>query len=899
MIIDAPAGFGKTTLLRSVYKLLTSEQQAVAWLTLDTGDNDLDQFAYNLTQALQKMLLATRIFSEVVATEKSYEDLSQSTAGLLDAVIATALPFVLILDEFETLHSPAVLSLIQQTIDTLGTGQQIIIGARGKSLLNLARLRARQELLECDAIHLRFSLQETTEFLRDKRCLTLADPELKRLHEITDGWPAALWLASLALENNPDPRQFVETFSGSNSTIATYLAEDVLSQKPQYLQEFILQTSILQQFCIESCNAITGRDDSQRLLEEVERSNMFIAPLDEQRKWFSYHPLFSTFLRSQLEQKYPGLSRTLHRRASNWYLQQDRPIPAIDHAVLTQDKTLLLELLEQKAESLLLQGRVRLLARWFDTLKGTTLEGNQKLIFVYAWVLIHTNRSAEALALLEAVGSNDIADDVHSGSTKRMSYAASMALRTFSLVMLDRIEETAPIWEGAQVLQNDAYAPFLQTMLMIGCAYYYATIGRHQEARLALDRVTQQYSTGRSLFGGAVAGYMNSMLDMLQGKFRSAAARLHLLIGEQRPPGMGRYGADSGFSSLYLAEIYYETGMLDQARRLLKMYLPLVKEAGMPDHLIASHLIYVRILRAEGNGNDALQTLFDMEHLGLQRGLTRLVDMARIERARGAMLEQDLDTAKEMLALINPVSVNAHPDFQPIANDIDSPTLALLRMQIHSGQALGAVPLLKEHLGDAVRRGRVRYALRTKVLYAMAMGFASVQAESKGLALVKLAEALIEAQPENFVRIFQDEGPALLRLIEELLTALQNLPQGKLYATFTLRDQNVIRLFAEKIITAQNTSRSNPSEPKFEQVGPMGMDKSSRPATPKISGAVTEREREVLWLLAEGHGNQVIAEKLFVSVTTVRAHLRNINQKLNAHNRTEAIAIARRRAIIR
>ena len=898
MVIDAPAGFGKTTLLHSLHHLLTTENKAVAWLTLDVGDNDLDQLTVNLAQALEKMLLTASIFANIFADETTAHSRNQSPPDILDTVVASALPFVLILDEFETLRSPAVLSLIQQTIETLGAGQQIIIGSRGKPLLNLARLRARQQLLECDATHLRFSLNETIEFLRDKRHLKLADQDLKQLHTITDGWPAALWLSSLALENNPDPRQFVQTFSGSNNTIATYLAEDVLSQKPEYLQAFILQTSILDQFCIENCNAVTGATNSRQLLEEIERSNMFITPLDEQRKWFSYHPLFATFLRSQLEQKYPGLSRTLHRRAAGWYLEQDRPIPAIDHAVLSCDKTLVLELLEQKAESLLLQGRVRLLARWFDTLKGQSIEDNPKLTFVYAWVLIHTNRSAEALALQESMGSSDSIDDCNAASDKRMSYPASMALRTFSLVMLDRIEETAPIWDGAHGLENDAYAPFLQTMLMIGCAYYYATIARYQEARQALDRVTQQYSTGRSLFGGAVAGYMNSMLDMLQGKFRSAAARLHLLIGEPTPPGIARVGADSGFSSIYLAEIYYEIGMLDEAKRLLKMYLPLVKEAGMPDHLIASHLIYVRILRAEGNINDALQTLFDMEHLGLQRGLSRLVEMARIERARGAILDRDLVTAKDMLGLVNTTSVSNHPDFQPIANDIDSPTLALLRLKIHTGQALVAVPLLKAHLEDASRRGRVRYALRTKVLYALALEYA----KQRELALVTLAEALHEALAENFVRIFQDEGPAILALIEELLDALQNKPQGKSHAGFAdKRHQTALRLFAEKIIDSYDHTNVATNDEISKQRVAIAEDESQniRPRTAKNSGDVTERERDVLLLLAKGHGNQVIAEKLFVSVTTVRTHLRNINLKLDAHNRTEAIAIARKRAIIR
>ncbi|PUA20485.1 LuxR C-terminal-related transcriptional regulator [Glaciimonas sp. PCH181] len=900
MMITAPAGFGKTTLLRSLHDLLIADGKAVAWLTLDSGENDLDQLIQNLAQALQKMCAGDG-FSDAIQIDTAAHPHDQLRSGLMDTIIATALPFVLILDEFENLHSPAVLSLIQQAIETLGVGQQIIIGSREKPLLNLARLRARQQLLECDATHLRFSLQETTEFLRDKRQLALTDQEYRKLHEVTDGWAAALWLSSLALENNPDPRQFVKTFSGLNSTIASYLAEDVLSRKPQYLQEFILQTSILHQFCVESCNAVTGRQDSQQLLDECERSNMFITPLDDQRHWFSYHPLFATFLRAQLEQRYPGLSQSLHRRAANWYLEQDRPIRAIDHAVAAGDDVLVLALLEKKAESLLLQGRVRLLARWFDSLKRTSLESKPKLIFVYAWVLIHTNRSAEALALVEAIDNknkgsiHDSADASVLDPDVFLSYPASMALRTFSLVMLDRIEETAPIWEGAHLLENAEYGPFLHTMLLIGCAYYYATIGRYQEARQALDRVPRQCANTRSLFGDAVAGYMNSMLDMLQGKFRSAAARLHMLIGEQPTQGIARHAADSGFSSIYLAEIYYETGALDKAKRLLKMYLPLVKEAGVPDHVISSHVIYARILRAEGNSNDALQALFDMEHLGLQRGLSRIVNMARIERARGALLDGDLVAAKELLALIPTAIPSDHRDFQPIANDIDSPTLALMRLKIQCNQAAVALPLLKEHLQDAYRRGRMRYALRTKVVYALAL----THAGQRNLALRTIAEALQEALSETFTRIFLDEGPELIGLIEEFLDDSQRLsknalPQALDGGSGSPHISAELILFARKICDAyKETHKIVPKH--FPSPPP---EQTSRPRNAG-NNEVTDRERDVLQLLAQGYGNQIIAEKLFVSVTTVRAHLRNINLKLEVHNRTEAIAIARKRAIIR
>lgn len=874
LLVQAPAGFGKTTLLRHLYDLSCAQDKAVAWLTLDAGDNDLDQFMACLNQMFEQMNDRCPLHERSPSGEAADHAL-----GFIEAIAATNLPFLLILDEFEHIHNPAALSVLQQIIEVLGPQQQIIIGSREHPPLSLGRLRTRQQLLEINASQLRFSLEEASEFLRNKRHLKLDDQDIEKLQQVTDGWVAALWLSSLALEGNTDPKRVVQTFSGSNTAIASYLAEDVLAHKPQHLQDFILQISILQQFCAESCNAVTGRDDSRQLLQEIERSNLFITPLDEQHIWYSFHPLFSKFLRLQLERQHAGFAATLHRRAALWYLEQKRPTRAIDHAIASGNQYLLVELLKQNAESLLLQGRVRLLARWFDALDRACLVANAKLVYVYVWVLIHTNRSAEALILLESI--------THGDAGSPISHRTYLMLKTFGLVMLDRIEETAPMWEDPHILNEATQEPLLRNMLLIGCAYYNAMVGRYQEARQMLDQATQERTAVGQLFGVVVAGYIHSMLDLLQGRLRASCARLRAIVGEPtaHQPAAGarlgalsglksepqklRHGSDSGFASVYLAEVLYEMDQLDEAKHLLKMYLPLVKEAGLPDQIIISHLIYARILRAENNPNDALQTLLDMEQLGLERGLTRIVDSARLERARSATLDDNLETAKLLLEQVGCAAPRR--DLHMVANDTETPQLGLWRWQIHSGQASATLPPLKEHLKDAQRRGRLRYALRVKVLYAMALSHSG----QRNPALRTLREALQEAQAEGFVRAFKDEGPALLALLREMLDGMREA---------TCPEHAGLMQFAEAIVSASHAADQPASN-------------AEHPAQ-TAENELTGRELDVLRLLAKGNCNQAIAEKLFVSVTTVRTHLRNINLKLNAHNRTEAIAIARNMAII-
>jgi len=345
------------------------------------------------------------------------------------------------------------------------------------------------------------------------------------------------------------------------------------------------------------------------------------------------------------------------------------------------------------------------------------------------------------------------------------------------------------------------------------------------------------------------------------------------IASDGTPP---RNGAESGFASLYLAEVLYEMDSLVEAKRLLKLFLPLVKDAGIPDQLIASHVIYARILRAEGNANDALQVLLELEQSGMQRRLPRVVDAARMELARAAVLRGDIDEARSTFALVGQSPSWQRRDMQMIATDIESPLLAAARIQIHGGQAAAVLPQLKEHLQEAYARGRMRYALRVKVLYALALS----QAGQRNPALRTIRETMQDAMEEAFVRVFKDEGPALIALVRDMLEGIQEAAG---------QEGSALRGFAERVI----------HRPRLQQVREVE-DMAAAPDSVSHSGGgeLTERELDVLLLLAQGCGNQAIAEKLFVSVTTVKTHLRNINLKLGAHNRTEAISIARRVGII-
>lgn len=890
ILLQAPAGFGKTTLLRHLHELSLEQGHATLWWTVDGGDNDLEQLAANVGHVLTTLYGGSSALDESSRHALAAPAQADHLAALIEAIVASNRPFLLLLDEFEQLQNPSALAIVQQIVEVLGPGQRIAIATREAPLLSLGRLRARQQLLEFGARELRFSLEETGEFLCTRQHLALDSQDLHRLQRATEGWAAALWLSSLALKSG-DAKRFTRHISGTGTAIAAYLAGEVLAHQALAMQQFLLEIGGLGQFCAALCDAVTGRADSRQLLEEIERANLFITPLDETRSWYRFHPLFADFLRARLEQQSPGRAGLLYQRAAQWYLEQRQPVPAIDFAILAGEQEFALTLLEQHAAPLFLHGRIRVLARWFDALERNALLGHATLASVYAWVLVHSNRSAEALPLLESLRMRQ-----DGAALPQQSY---LVLKIFGLFMLDRFEDTAALWNDPAIFGAAVGDPLSRSMLLIGCGYYHAATFRYREARHWLDQATQARTEVGPLFSVAVAGYIHSMVDLMEGRLHAAAARMRALMADpnmQVPNAGKRMGAliglapqtgigagraaeqpDSGFASVYLAEVLYEQDETGEAMALLKRYLPFVKETGIPDQLIASHILYARLLLQAGQPIESQQTLIDLEQLGKQRGLPRVVDMARLERARAAVLAGQLDGAKALLARVGLAPPWLRPNLQMATSDIESPMLGLRRWQIHAGQAETALPFLKDALKEAHRHGRIRYGLRLKLLYALALR----QTGERNTALRTLRETLQEAMPERFIRIFKDEGALLTGLLHELLDHL-SASQGQ--------DTAMLRQFAEAIA-------GNAPPPGHAPDATHAMP-AAEPATPLADSELTSRELDVLRLLADGLSNQIIADKLFVSVTTVRTHLRNINLKLDARSRTEAIAIARRRAII-
>lgn len=364
LLVCAPAGFGKTTLLAQLAQQARAGGDAVAWLTLDGADNDAARFVACLAAATGALMAAAETLDGAnhPANRQADHPADEAALALLAALAACTEPFMLFLDEFEHVTDPAVLGLTRALIARLPPDAQIVIGARSLPDLGLGGLRARGRALEFDADALRFSLDESSAFLARRTSLPVQD--VQALHRTAEGWAAALWLAAAALERHPHSHAFVDGFSGSQAALASYLADDVLARQDAPIRQFLLRTSILRTLSAPLCDAVLGRADSAALLQAIANANLFLGMRRDAAGEYRYHGLFAGFLRSRLAAQAPHDLPVLHAAASRWYEAQGRAVPAIDHAIEAGDVQRSVAMLTQHAGGLIAEGRGGLLGRW-------------------------------------------------------------------------------------------------------------------------------------------------------------------------------------------------------------------------------------------------------------------------------------------------------------------------------------------------------------------------------------------------------------------------------------------------------------------------------------------------------------------------------------------------------
>ncbi len=866
IVVRAPAGFGKTTLMAELMAHLRKQGTPAAWLTLDVADNDPVRFLTYLIAAIQKGIPEF----ELRGHEPDLMFAGHAPTGvflyLLDRLSTLAAPLTLFLDDFAVIRSQEVLEIVRQLLQHLPPNKRIVVALRQTPDLGLGRLRAQGELLEVELSDLRFTRSEAEQFVKNTQRIELDERTMDGLYRFTEGWPAGLQLSTLSAALRENRQNHDQGQVGVARNIADYLVEEVLRCQSEDVQSFLTQTSILGRLTGPLCDALTGRTDGGEMLKFLEEENLFLIPLDEERRCYRYHSIFATFLRNRLEQRDRKQFLELHKAACEWYAAGGDLDEAAEHALAVGNVEFAAEYMARSAFDLVRTGQAATVAVWGDRLPPQVLDRHPELQLAYAYALTIRYRYEQALEVLDRLGRN-----VEESSTRPRFIRDLRCVRAISLFVQDRIPECEQITMQVLAepdLEEDRQTRFLPTVFTFG-AYLKMSVGKCEEALRYLwktDQLAGEATGVMKLYGRFVAG----SLCFTQGRLREALALTSSTLADiESSPA--RYSGGGTAVAVLQAEILYEQDELAQAEKMLlacRAMLPTL----IPDLMIVGFRMLARVRLAAGDLNDATRHLTQLERLGAERGAPRVSATARQERIRIALQRGELGRALEIHTEHDDRAAWAPFEGRCMkGSDPETPEVTRLRLLIGQGQARKALEAAKDELGRAESSGFFRQALLLRILAAKAHEACA----EKRQALRVLREALVSAQGDGFVRSFVDEGVG--RMIHEI---------RKVVATASMRGNEALSLeFLDRLLRAMG------------EVGAASVEGEAAPGA-GAAEALTDREIDILRKVAMGLSNDDLGDQLCLSVHTVRFHLRNIYLKLGAHNRTQAVALGRQLGLI-
>ncbi|WP_231973307.1 LuxR C-terminal-related transcriptional regulator [Variovorax sp. HW608] len=845
VLVRAPAGFGKTTAMVQLRESLQERGVATAWLTLDRADNDVPRFLASLSAA---------------ATQLGLECPAGGSPDVFSLLAAEQAPFALFLDDVEVIRSSGVADILKELLERLPRNGLLVVASRNLPDLGLGRLRARNHLLELDSELLRFTAEETADFFR-LRGAGLFLEATDRAHEKTEGWAAALWLLSIALHRNSATGDVLMRLSDSDRDVADYLTEEVMSRQAPVVRNFLLRTSVLRQLSVPTCQALLPNVDCAAMLCRLAHDNAFLIPIESAPLQFRYHALFADFLRKLLVRERPEEVARLNLAASGAYESQDRPVPAIDHAIEGGDFPHALHLLEKNAHILLEQGRMRLLDRWYSAMPAELLRRMPLMQVIAVWARCFSQGPWIAMECLQASNCMSSRDEQVSAHIR--------ALLPVLLAMMDRYEEAHDAGRAALGHPPSGNC-FIDSVLPNAMAHIVSVAGDSKEAHLFLEDARR--AQGPSAFNRMYTETVGGMLDLREGRLRQATARFRLAITSSSTAATYNYAHGNAWAGVPYAAVLYEANDLVGAERLLNVYLPLARDVGLPDHMITSYRLRARISFHHGDVDTALQTITDLEYLGHRRKLPRVTSSAKLERSRILLLQGHASAAREELMRADDRTAwttSADRQARP-AQEVDDLLISRVRVELYLGNAASQVPRLEAEMRSASLLKRHQRILKLRLLLALSL----LRAGDVERAVEEAISVLLDSSREGFFRLILDEGPLLGALIRRVLES----------SSQAIRDP-IFREYLERLLEHLGLTPTEDERPLTD----------GKFATEHLSRS----EIRVLELLAEGYSNTAMTEILLVSNSTVRTHLRNIYTKLDCHNRIQAVAIGRRSGLIR
>jgi LuxR family maltose regulon positive regulatory protein len=866
-LISASAGFGKTTL---VSEWIAGCERPAAWLSLDEGDNEPSRFLAYLVAALQT--IAPKICAGVLAALQSPQPPPTEAilTALINEITTISDNFIFVLDDYHLVESKQVDQAVAFLLDHLPPQMHLVIATREDPSLPLARLRARGQLTELRAADLRFTPAEAAEFLNRVMGLNLSAEEVNSLETCTEGWIAGLQLAALSMQGREDITGFIHAFTGSHRFVLDYLAGEVLERQPERMRNFLLQTAILDRLSGSLCDAVTAQDGGKRMLETLERGNLFVVPLDDQRQWYRYHHLFADVLQAHLIEAQPDWLSTLHRRASAWYEQNGYPPDAIRHALAAEDFERAAGLIELAWSAMDLSYQSSTWLGWVKALPDVLIRARPVLSLGYAWALLDTGElEASEARLHDAERWLDTPTDkmVVVDKEQFRSLPASIATaRAYRSLALGNVPDTVKYAQQALKLtpENDQVR-YIQAISLLGLAQY--TSGDLEAAERSLaDFHVNLRKTGEIL--------TLISITFLLADIRAALGRLHeaessyqqslrIATGQGEPLPLGTADLYRG-----LAELYVERGELEAAAQHLLTSQKLGEQTATTDWPHRLCVSQACLKEAQGDLDGALALLDEAKRVYIPGPLPDVRPIAALKARvwlKQGRLAEALGWAREQGLSVDD-EIRFMREFEHIT--LAQVLIARYKTDRADGDLHAASGLLARLLQAAEEGGRNGSVIRILILQSLAH-----QAQgNQPLALASLERALALAEPEGYVRIFVDEGEAMRLMIEKQARNRDHPLSG----------------YADKLLAAFTQPVAATKSAVIHQKSDM-IEPEVRPAKNMLVEPLSERELEVLKLLRSELSGPEIAQQLIVSLNTLRTHTKNIFNKLGVNNRRAAI----------
>jgi len=861
-LISAPAGFGKTTLLS---EWINKEEIPTAWFSLSKGDNDPVDFLGYIILAIQGIKKEFGQSALELLKTPNTPNTESIINTLINEMIQIRKDFLLVFDDFHLINNSEVVQLLAYLIENIPDNTHIVILTRSDPALPIARLRSQHHLVELRSSDLSFSVNEISTLFNKKLKIKLSIEDCHKLENRTEGWLAGLHLTALSIPDPENVTDFIDALKGDNRFIMDYLIEEVLKIQPDYIKEFLLQTSILEQISAPLCNTVLNRTDSQEVLEELEKSGMFVIPLDTERHWYRYHHLFADLLKQRLLLNDKTLIEDLHKKASRWFVDNEMYDLALEHTLVIKDYAKSIQLLEEVIENMWKNGLHSAILSYGSLIPDEVIKNHPEFCLYYSWILVNIGQNKNAEPLLEFAQkiTGEKISDVKLTKHELQNYIKlsgkiSVALAHLYLnqqqpekilaycqTAMENLSDDDPLWlgwawnsKGTAELNNGNVKQGIEDL------YIAVEYGKKSDNIYLISSAATSLAHHESIFGQYKTAYKrcSDLLDFMNQKGYSQIAKAEWIFA-----GL--------FTMMSVTECLWAD--FDKALESVKTAYELCKNEKNITQRIIALLAYSYILHAHENKVGALNKLSELEVVLKQYNISPYIISTYVGWKIYLLIESEqLDAATDFIKECG-MGIN-----EKISYKNEHAYINFARLLITQHQFDEATSMLSELYSLAYDGNRIESLVQIKILYAIMNKMIGSREE----AVTNLIEAMEFAADENLLNYFLFDLAYTTDLLKEVYK-IQASTNTKIPYKFI----NKLKLAIEK----KEKTRKNNAE-----------------------SDLSTREFDILVLIAKDYSNQEVADQLFISIHTVKSHVKNILLKLEVESRSKAVTEARELGII-